>query len=116
MSPYKNIAYLLTIFFTLYISCLWFIYFAAGNLYLLISLTYFLPPTPLPSSNHLFILGIYNSVSVLLCLFSCFIFLDSTYKWNHTKFNFLCLTYVEIYILSNTQIVIKYVLYTLHAC
>ena len=76
----------------LYISFLWLIYFVTGSLYLLVSLTYFTHlPTPLPTGNHLFVLCIYDFVSVLLCLFFCF--LDSTYKWNHVVFVFLCLTY-----------------------
>ena len=80
----------MTIFPTLYISHPWLIYFATVSLYLLISLTYFFPAlTPLPSGNHLFVLGIYTSVSVLLCLFICFVFLESTYKWNHTVYVWL---------------------------
>ena len=51
------------------------IYSATGSLYLLISLTYFFPPqTPIPSGNHLFVLCIYNSASILLYLFICFVF------------------------------------------
>ena len=63
-------------------------YFAAGSLCLLISLTYFfLLASLLPFGNHLFILCIYDSVSVLLFIY----FLASTCKWNHTCFVFLCL-------------------------
>ena len=74
MSPYKYITLLLTIFPILSISFPWFIYFVTGNLYLLISLTYFTHPPPLlPSGNHLFVLCIYDSVlfcyvcSLILC-------------------------------------------------
>ena len=45
-------------------------------------------PTPLPSGSRLFVLCIYN-----FFLFCLFCFLDSTYKWNHTVFVFLCMTY-----------------------
>ena len=41
--------------------------------------------------NHLLVLCVYNSASVLLCLVICF--LDSTYKKDHTIFVFLCLPY-----------------------
>ena len=46
------------------------------------SLTYFSPSphNPWASVNHLLILCIYDSVSVLLSLFNLFCFLDSTYK------------------------------------
>ena len=54
----------------LYISSLWLIYFVTGGLYLLVSLIYFTHPyTSLPSGNHLFVLFIYEFVSVLLLLF-----------------------------------------------
>ena len=57
----------------LYITTLLIIYFIAASLYLLISLTYFThPPTALPTSNHQFVLHIYESVSVC-CVYS-FIF------------------------------------------
>ena len=46
---------------------------------------------PLPSGNYLFGLCIYESVSVFICLFTCYAFY-STYKWNHTVFVFHCLT------------------------
>ena len=50
-------------------------------------------PNPLSSGHHLFILWIYNSISVsFFCLF-IFVFLDSTYKWNHLVFDFLCMIY-----------------------
>ena len=38
----------------------------------------FFPMPPSLSDNHMFVLHIYDSVSILLCLFICF--LDSTYK------------------------------------
>ena len=60
------------------------------DLYLLIPFTdpY---PQPVPSGNHQFVLCIHESVSVLLCYFTCF--LDPTYEWDHTVFVFLCLIY-----------------------
>ena len=59
LSPYKDNIFLLTIFPTLYISSLWFIYFVSGSLYLLISLTYFSrPPIPILTGNYLSILYI----------------------------------------------------------
>ena len=52
------------------------------------------PTTLLPSGNHLFVLCIYNSVPILLYLFTCFVFfLASIYNSNHTVFTILCLTY-----------------------
>ena len=90
LSPYRVIV-LLVIFPVLYVSSLWLTYFI-GILYFLISLTYFTyPPTRLPSGSHQFVL--YQSVSVLLCLFCS---LDSTYKTNHMVFVFLCLIYLSI--------------------
>ena len=55
----------------------------------------FLSPHPLLSGNHLFVY-IYDYVSVLLCVFICFFFLDSTYKWNHTIFVFVWLISLRI--------------------
>ena len=104
LSPYKDITLLSTIFPTLHILQPWFIYLVTGSL--LISLIYFPHPpnTPNPSTTCLY------SVSVTLFLFCyvCFFvfFLDSTYKWNHTVFVFLCLTFhraqcsLGLYVLS----------------
>ena len=65
LSPYKVITVLLPVFPMLYISFPWLIYFVRGSFYPLISLTYFTHPLiPQPSSNHLFVLCIYESVSV----------------------------------------------------
>ena len=65
LSPCKVITVLLPVFPMLYISFPWLIYFVRGSFYPLISLTYFTHPlTPQPSSNHLFVLCIYESVSV----------------------------------------------------
>lgn len=85
-SPYKDITRLSTLFPTLYISYPWPPYFAAGNLYFLISLTGFSPPsTPTP-------LAIKCLCSVTLFLFydfnSFLCFLDSTFKWSHTNLLF----------------------------
>ena len=75
LPPHKVITILSAIFPTLYISSLGLFYFITGSLSLLTSLTYFShPTTPLPSGNHLFVLCIYDSVSVL-CLFFFFFFL-----------------------------------------
>ena len=61
-------------------------YFATWSLYFFISLTsFFPPPTPLPSGNHLFVLCIYNYVLFI----HLFCFLDSKYKWNHPSFDLL---------------------------
>ena len=50
-------------------------YFIAGSLSLLLFLTYVTHPLPLlPIANHQFVLCIYESVFVLLCLFICFVF------------------------------------------
>ena len=54
---------------------LWLFYFLTGSLYLLISLTFHSCPHPI--GNHLFILCIYDPVSVLMYLFM-FSFLGST--------------------------------------
>ena len=87
MSPKKNITYLLTILHILYISYLWLTYFAMGSLCLLISITYLFPPcTPLSSGNHLFVLCIYYSVSVLFIHLFCF--WDSTYNKIIQHFSF----------------------------
>lgn len=59
----------------LYISFSGLIYFVTGSLNFLIFLIYFIhPPTSLPSGNDLFVLCIYESVPVLFCLLTCFIF------------------------------------------
>ena len=72
-----------------------FIYFITGNLYLLVSLTYFTPYlNPLPSGDHLFVLCVYESVFGLFCLFACFS--DSIYKGNHTAFVFLWLISLSV--------------------
>ena len=46
---------------------------------------------PLSSDHHLCILWIYNSISV--SFFLCLFIFDSTYKWNHLVFDFLCMIY-----------------------
>ena len=67
--------YLLQYIHSPFISYPWLIYFASEDLYILISLIYFFPPpAPLFPSNHLIILCVYNSVSALLYLFTCFAF------------------------------------------
>ena len=63
------------------------IYFATGNLYPLISLTYFSPPHSFLSGNHLIALSVYDFLIMVVHLFY---FSDSTYKWNHTVSFFLC--------------------------
>ena len=63
LSPHKDITLLFTIFPTLYILSLCFIYFVTGSLYLLIFLTYCTnPPTHLPSGNYLFVLFLLSYV------------------------------------------------------
>ena len=87
---HTNIIRSLTIFPTLCISYLWFIYFATENLYLLLSLTYFSPPPHPPqplATTCLFSVSL--TVSVWLCSFICFYLLESTYKWHHTVFVFV---------------------------
>ena len=77
------------IFLTLYISFLWFVYFIIAILYLFISLIHFFTPLSFHLfGNHLFLLCIYKTIFVSLCLF---IFFISTYKWNYTSFIFLCM-------------------------
>ena len=64
------------------------IYFITGGLYLYIVFTNFShSPIPFPSSNHLFILCIYEFVSDFVCSFP-FFFVDSTYKRNRMLFVF----------------------------
>ena len=60
---------------------LWFTYFASGSLYLLIFLNYFFSLPTLTLGNYLFVLCIYNSVSVLFV--HLLYFQDSTYKLDH---------------------------------
>ena len=74
LSPYKIILILLTILPILYLTTLWLIYLVTGSLYLLIFLTYFIPPFH-PS----LFFGTSNFISLsmslfLLCLFFCFDF------------------------------------------
>ena len=82
----------------LYIRSLWLTYFITASLYLLVSHTYFIHPVPylpyLPFGNHHFVLCIYVYFCfVIFVLFFWFVFLGSTYKWNHITFTFLYLTY-----------------------
>ena len=79
----------MTISPTLYIACLWLIYFVTGSLYLYFPHLILSSPNLLTSDNYLFVLCIYDSVSVLLCLFVCFS--DSTYRWSLAVFIFLWL-------------------------
>ena len=73
-----NVQYIavLTTFIVLYVISLLFINLITGSLYLLICLIYFSsPPTSLRVGNHLFILCIYESVSVFcVCSFLLFSF------------------------------------------
>ena len=66
-----------------------FFFFSSSSLSSVLLLCFFSSLTPCPSDKYLFVLCIYNSISVLLCFF-IFLFLDSTYKWNYTVFIFLC--------------------------
>ena len=61
--------------------------------YLFISLTYFSPPPIIPPVEQPPACFLYNPVSVLLYVCSFVCFLDSTCKWNHSIFLFLCVTY-----------------------
>ena len=78
-----------------YLSSLWLIYFVTGSLYLLISLTYFISPSN-PSSSRATTCLLSASVTLFWCylwlIFSSLVS-DSTYKWNHTVFVFLHLTF-----------------------
>ena len=69
----------------------WLICLLTESLYLLISLTYFSPPPT--SGSYLFVLCTYDSVFCLVMFVHLLCFLDSNYKWNHTVFVLLCLTY-----------------------
>lgn len=70
----------------------WFIHSVTKSLYLPLSFTPFCPfPHPIPpSGSHQFVLCIYGSLSASCVHLFC---LDSTYKWNHLVFVFLCVTY-----------------------
>ena len=66
------------------------IYFIHSSLYLLILYPYLAPSLSPLVTTSLFSI----SVSLFLfCYIHSFYFLDSTYKWYHTVFVFLCLTY-----------------------
>ena len=94
----------MTIFASLYISYTRLMYFATESLYLLIFITYFSTlPTPIPTGNHLFVLCIYDTVSVFLCFFTCFI--DSTYRWNHAALVFPWLISLSIMPSRSTHVV-----------
>ena len=102
LAPHEVITVLLTIFSMLYITSPWH-YFITGSFYLLILFTYFAcSPTPTCSGNYQFASYIYESVSVLFCLGFLFCFVDSTCKWSHTVFVFLCLTYFTYIIPSRS--------------
>lgn len=61
-------------------------------LYKVLGFFFFLYPSPgpLPSGNHKLVLCIYESVFWgFASLIICFVFLGSTYKWNHVIFIFL---------------------------
>ena len=91
---------IIDIFPILYISYLWLIYFVTGSLYLLISLTYFSSTPPLATIS---LFSVYMNLSVLLHFFICFVFLDSTCKWNYTVFVFLWL--ISLSIISSIHVV-----------
>ena len=80
------------------------IYFATGNLYPLISLTYFSPPHSFLSGNHLIALSVYDFLIMVVHLFY---FSDSTYKWNHTIFFFLWLLSLSIMHSRSIHVVTK---------
>ena len=70
LSLHKDIALLLTRFPVLYNTSPWLVCFITESLYFLISFTYCTQSsTPLPSGNHQFILGIYDSVSIFFSFF-----------------------------------------------
>ena len=69
-----------------FFSHLWRMYFATRILYLIISLTYFSPLSP---SSSLATTCLFSVSITLFLLCSCVLFLDSTYNWNHTVFDFL---------------------------
>ena len=64
--------------------------FIPSSLYLLIPS----PILPSHSGNHWSVLYVCEFVTVLLHLFTCFIFLDCIYEWKHPVFDFVCLTYL----------------------
>ena len=55
--------------------------FCNQSMYVLIPFTYFSCSVALlPSGHQYFVLCTYESVSVMYCLFICFVFLDSMYE------------------------------------
>ena len=103
---YKAIAILASIYPILYILSLWLIYFVTWSLYCLNSLTNFIHPlTSLPSSNQLFFLYIYESVSDL-CWFKSYFLINFAHKWSHIIFVFLWLISLLI-IYSRFILVVK---------
>ena len=72
LSPYKDKTLLLTVFPMLYISSLLLIYFVTRSLYYFPSPISLILLVPFPSGNHLFSVSV--TLSVLFCLFMCFIF------------------------------------------
>ena len=65
--------------------------------HLLATFFFTIPPPPALCQLSVFSLCFYESVWVLFCLFICFYFFKSTYKWNQMAFVFLCLTYFTLH-------------------
>ena len=93
----------MTISPALCISCLWLIYFVTGSLYLYFPHLILSSPNLLTSDNYLFVLCIYDAVSVLLCLFVCFS--DFTYSWSLAVFVFLWLISLNRILLRSIHVV-----------
>ena len=106
---YKVITIFLIIFLILCIISPWLIYFTAEGLYLLAPFIYFTHPTLLSSGKPPFVLWICSLCLFKFC-FACFVFIDSTYNWDHMVFLFLWLIALgvipsrSIHIASNGKI------------
>ena len=80
-----------------FVAFLWLIYFITQSFYILIPFAFYAHPfTPRSFGNHQLVLVIYEYIFVFF-LFVCFVFLDSTYEWNHMVFTFLCLFHLAQY-------------------
>ena len=74
----------------------------------------YLSSLPIPFSNHLSVLYIYKSLSILLCLFLCLS--DSTHRWNHIVFVILWLNSVSIIPSRSVFVVINGKVSFLYGC
>ena len=92
-SPHKVTLILLTVFPMLYITSMPYLLYDR-SLHPLITFMYLVQPLPLSPLANTSLFSVSVNQFRFVTFIHLFCFLDSTHKWDHTVFVFLCLTYL----------------------